>query len=107
MADSRFEVSNTLSSAAFGDDLQLRGEERFLGDITGTFSGTIKVQATESGGSTYRDLLDPSTGVAYSITAPGIVIGYLPGSWDVHAGFSAYTSGSATIVIRPYPEKKH
>lgn len=105
MADSRVEVKAALSSAAFSDHLQLRGEGGFQVDISGTFSGTLQVQACKPGAATnYRVLGDPVSG-SYALTATAVYDGSLRGSWDVRVGFSAFTSGTANIVITAFPEK--
>lgn len=85
--------------------LNLNGASGFAVDIRGTWTGTIQFQGTVNNTDWFTLASIPAGSAANiatvtSTTANGVWIGNASGLLAVRATFSAFTSGSATVVLR-------
>lgn len=81
----------------FTDWLELDGGHDFTVRVDATaLSANIRVQFAEPGETTAVNAIDPSTGVAYAITAAGVVFGSAPGKCRMRAGVPTGDFTSAT-----------
>lgn len=81
-------------------------ETRFAVDVRGTFTGTLAVQATLDG-TNWTDIgffaaATPTT-IVTTITTTGIWTGILPLPLSVRVISTAWTSGTATIILVVQP----
>lgn len=80
---------------------------RFALDVRGTFTGTLAVEVTLDGTNWtaigFSAAATPTTLVT-SLTAPGIWSGILPLPLSVRVKSTAWTSGTATIILVVQPE---
>ena len=110
MADSPIRVSNTIDAADEATDrLQLRGDIlKFSVTLVGDPPGTARVQYAPGTSGAFANLIDPSTGVAYAITAAGYFLGKLdePGDVIVKVPAADFTSGSTVATLRSI-HKRH
>ena len=103
----QFDYSATGSIGALNaaTTLALNGNGGVSIDVRGTFVGTIALQGTTDGTNwTALSVLPSSSGqgvaAVTSMTAPGTWVANAAGSVQVRAVMTAYTSGTATIVLR-------
>lgn len=100
-----FSTTGTLGALNESAPLILNGNAGFSVDVRGTFVGTITFQGTIDGTNWITMAVMPAgstTNVASvtTTTAPGAWVGNAAGFVQVRAIMTAYTSGSATVVLR-------
>ena len=82
--------------------LNLQGDSNFALRVDGTFVGTITIERSIDG-VTFDPINAAFVGVGtlvQAITVPGSMVGYAGPSQVIRARMTAFTSGSAAIVLR-------
>jgi len=98
-------ASGTLGVLNATVELHLTGSSGFALDVRGTFVATITVQGTIDGGNWFTLSVLPAgsatnTALVSTATAAGAWVGNANGLHAVRVIATAYTSGTATIVLR-------